>query len=121
MGPRLYAAAGTDLTALGAPRSRPPAGCGQPPVDLDRTLVWVGDGRRVAYLDAGLSPDPPRLDVGFDGAASHGGDNREHDLRRAAWLRPTVTPSTSGDWVIGPAPRHNGARCGSILTRITRR
>lgn len=49
-----------------------------------RHQIRVSDGRRVAYLDAGW--EDVQLAVEFDGAATHAGEHREHDLRRDTWL-----------------------------------
>jgi len=49
-----------------------------------RHQIRVSDGGRTAYLDAGW--EEVRLAVEFDGAATHGGDFREQDLRRDTWL-----------------------------------
>jgi len=38
----------------------------------------------VAYLDAGW--EEVKLGIEFDGAATHGGELRERDLRRDSWL-----------------------------------
>lgn len=55
-----------------------------PGIPRPRHQIPIVDGRRTAYLDAGW--EDVKLAVEFDGAAFHGGDLRERDLRRDTWL-----------------------------------